>query len=424
LDGTTLAVPALFVNNQVSGSSEAATSTTTTTSYGGAVVVDPDPGSGRFNPGLVVIQLPSEGLPSANDVEVFALQGEVARYESNDTFVRSYITHAVFSPDKGQLVLSMEASNGVLVVPRTYLEKSSEIRGWVEVPRYLLATPAGPRSTVFGPNETLYGDFQVAGQVGALDFEEASRVIALFTKRSGHDDATQSEAPAHDARPLGDEQLQLDREKFTTAVDREMVGEGVGASCSTCHYEGRNDGLSWALENGLRQTPSLAGEVSLTAPMTWADNVESAAEEVRLTTTARLGGHGASAETALAVAAWIDYGRLPEPATHGVDSVAVARGEALFEDPRLECRSCHVPPTYTNNRAYDLLGDGEMDVPSLLGVSATAPYLHDGSMASLRDVLDWSQTGAMGDTSGLSEQEMQDLEAFLRSLWGSRCSES
>ena len=40
-------------------------------------------------------------------------------------------------------------------------------------------------------------------------------------------------------------------------------------SCGTCHFEGRNDGLTWHLDDQVRQTPSLAGAVSVTAPFTW-----------------------------------------------------------------------------------------------------------------------------------------------------------
>ena len=42
--------------------------------------------------------------------------------------------------------------------------------------------------------------------------------------------------------------------------------------------------------------------------------------------------------------------------------------------------------------------------------------MHDGSAATLRDVLIMSRSGEMGDTSMLSDVEIADLEAYLRSL--------
>jgi cytochrome c peroxidase len=56
-----------------------------------------------------------------------------------------------------------------------------------------------------------------------------------------------------------------------------------------------------------------------------------------------------------------------------------------------------------------------LDTPSLRGVSATAPYLHDGSAKTLRDVLD-------GGNHTIAEHRQRDtsdrtlLESYLRGL--------
>ena len=58
-----------------------------------------------------------------------------------------------------------------------------------------------------------------------------------------------------------------------------------------------------------------------------------------------------------------------------------------------------------------------LDTPTLRGLWRTAPYLHDGSAPTLRDVL--TTRNAMdrhGVTSGLSDAELDDLVAFLRCL--------
>jgi cytochrome c peroxidase len=64
--------------------------------------------------------------------------------------------------------------------------------------------------------------------------------------------------------------------------------------------------------------------------------------------------------------------------------------------------------------------------PSLRNVALTAPYMHDGSLATLRDVILFYRRGGIPNEVldplitplGLSEQEIDDLLAFLRSLTG------
>ncbi len=62
--------------------------------------------------------------------------------------------------------------------------------------------------------------------------------------------------------------------------------------------------------------------------------------------------------------------------------------------------------------------------PNLRNVALTAPYMHDGSLATLRDVVDWYDRGGSRDPGKdafvkplrLSETQKRQLEAFLRSL--------
>ncbi len=65
--------------------------------------------------------------------------------------------------------------------------------------------------------------------------------------------------------------------------------------------------------------------------------------------------------------------------------------------------------------------------PTLRNVALTAPYMHDGSLTTLRDVLDFYNRGGVPnevldpliEPLGLSAVEIEDLLAFLRSLTGS-----
>src|SRR5690606_5484877 len=87
-------------------------------------------------------------------------------------------------------------------------------------------------------------------------------------------------------------------------------------------------------------------------------------------------------------------------------SEAALRGEALFNSERAECFHCHVGFNFTNNafrnngieaddpdegRKEITLKDsdiGKFRVPTLRNVAVSAPYMHDGSLATLDEVID------------------------------------
>jgi cytochrome c peroxidase len=54
-------------------------------------------------------------------------------------------------------------------------------------------------------------------------------------------------------------------------------------------------------------------------------------------------------------------------------------------------------------------------VPSLLFLAGTAPYYHDGSAATLAELIE-KNGNRMGNTSHLSPQERADLVAYLERL--------
>jgi cytochrome c peroxidase len=150
---------------------------------------------------------------------------------------------------------------------------------------------------------------------------------------------------------------------------------------------------------------------------------------------------------------------------------AEARGRDLFFSPRAGCSSCHggitfaepttsdgVPVTtaFHNIGLYDVGGagtypapnrglfertraaadNGRFRTPSLRNVAATGPYMHDGSVTTLAEVIEIYVTGGrnvvFGPLAGdgrnhpaksplvvplaLSDQDKADLQAFLRAL--------
>ena len=126
----------------------------------------------------------------------------------------------------------------------------------------------------------------------------------------------------------------------------------------------------------------------------------------------------------------------------GALSDSAQRGLDIFEGERGQCTHCHVGFNFTNNafrnngtrpddsdpgRQRLTLKDsdfGKFRVPTLRNVALSAPYMHDGSLATLADVVDHYDQGGSGSPNtdptlhalGLSDQEKADLIAFLESL--------
>jgi cytochrome c peroxidase len=165
-----------------------------------------------------------------------------------------------------------------------------------------------------------------------------------------------------------------------------------------------------------RQVPSFAGPVSGTAPFTWNNDIASISDEIMITSQIRLGGRGITEAQLAALEAYIDF--IPDADTpeKGSRSPAALRGEALFNRQDVGCAGCHSGPRFTDNQSYDLYQLDGVNTPTLVGLVATAPYLHDGRALTLRAVLETTRGAQMGDTSMLSTDELDDLEAYLRSL--------
>lgn len=123
-------------------------------------------------------------------------------------------------------------------------------------------------------------------------------------------------------------------------------------------------------------------------------------------------------------------------------------GFAVFMDPeKADCMACHSPPNFTDSSFHNIglasylqpnpdLGrfkklplqamKGAFKTPTLRNVSQTAPYFHDGSAQSLRDVIDHYVRGGISNPHitpemkplNLTPDEINALESFLLSLTG------
>jgi len=218
-------------------------------------------------------------------------------------------------------------------------------------------------------------------------------------------------------------------------------------SCGSCHFEGDTDGRTWMFAgSGPRNTPTVRGSAQ-TMPLHWsADRCQ--LQDFEFTIRQLQGGTGlitngapnppctasnaglsADLDALAAYTATLQAKPSPVP----LDAASVARGAAIFARPDTACAACHTrPPLYTDSTEAVVpflkhdVGTGTspleqngsaFDTPSLRMLWDTPPYLHDGSAATLMELLTTSNTGNLhGNTSQLSAQELRDLIAFLMSL--------
>jgi cytochrome c553 len=206
----------------------------------------------------------------------------------------------------------------------------------------------------------------------------------------------------------------LGYELFHTATDD--ISQHGAIACGTCHLDGRTDGVSWLIHGVSLQTPLLAGRVAGTEPYKWDGDARDLHTSL-IATVERLGGSGLSAQHLTALAAYLEA--MPAVTTPTRDVAQVARGRALFESADLGCTNCHDGAAYTDGLRHRFRGTlPASDTPSLIGLAASAPYLHDGSAATLETVVrDHGLVhGMIAPSVALTDAQVADLTAFLESL--------
>jgi len=245
--------------------------------------------------------------------------------------------------------------------------------------------------------------------------------------------------------------LRLGQHLFYSAnSDEYPVTQNHWVACASCHLEGRSDAVTWRFVQGPRDTPSNAGGMRGTGFL-FRTATRARVQDYWHTVNDEQGGaFDPEIDAALldALAGYVNFA-IPLPVPPTTDPALVARGRAIFERADVGCATCHVGPRFTDsgqgNPALALDGeiwlhdvgtcvtdgawpdlpsadvDGHpraacgLDTPSLSGVAASPPYLHDGSAPTLRDVLERTR-GTMGDISSLSPADEDALVEYLRSL--------
>lgn len=237
---------------------------------------------------------------------------------------------------------------------------------------------------------------------------------------------------------------------FYNADDDRMSKESY-LSCASCHLDGGEDGRVWDFTQrgeGLRNTPSLRGRGgAVSGPLHWTANFDEMQDFENDMRTA-FGGLGflsdadfATSQDPLgppkaglnndldALAAYVNSlsTRTPSPhrnADNALSDLATA-GQALFNE--VGCAQCHSGDLYSDQQLHQTgtltpasgqalggpIQNRGIRTPPLHELWQSAPFFHQGSAVSLREVL---VNPGHGAAQSLSESQLQALEAYLLSL--------
>jgi mono/diheme cytochrome c family protein len=192
----------------------------------------------------------------------------------------------------------------------------------------------------------------------------------------------------------------------------------LGIACASCHPEARDDGQIWQFDTeGKRRTQSLAGRILDRGPYHWSGDMADLPTLMDKIFAGRMAGPEVTRSQHLSLGPWLDRIPAPQPSAPA-DQAAVDRGRDLFQSTDVGCGTCHSGPLYTNHTIVDVGTGGVFKVPSLLGVGARPPFLHDGCAATLADRFAATCGGGdkHGHTSQLTPAQLADLVAYLDSL--------
>ncbi len=199
-------------------------------------------------------------------------------------------------------------------------------------------------------------------------------------------------------------------------------------SCATCHPDGRTDGLSWDLLNDGIGNPKNAKSMLLSGPTppVMSSGVRDSMQVAVMSGLKYILFHVPTADEIADISAYLDAmrpARSPLRNPDGSLSEAAKRGKAVFERDDVACARCHPGPLFTDLKGYDVGTRHEyddrddFDTPTLVEMFRSAPYLHDGSAITMREVLVEHNKGDLhGRTTQLSERELNDLAEYLLSL--------
>ena len=250
----------------------------------------------------------------------------------------------------------------------------------------------------------------------------------------------------------------LGKEIFYDASSTQLNLEGY-MSCASCHLDGSHDGRTYDFSipmlEGFRNTIDLRGRAGTAhGPMHWSANFDETHDfenQIRLlgagsglmddadfnATSDPLGDPKAGLSFDLdAMADYLASLDSFEPSPfrnqNGTLTADAQLGKQHFA--ALNCANCHSGSDFTDSNQLQLHDVGTivptsgeragspltgLDTPTLRGIWSTAPYLHDGSALTIRDVLTTRNIGDQhGAVSSLSSTHVDELVAYLKQIDG------
>jgi mono/diheme cytochrome c family protein len=248
---------------------------------------------------------------------------------------------------------------------------------------------------------------------------------------------------------LAGKQLFYDARDLRLARDRYI-------SCAACHNDGGGDGRTWDLTGfgeGLRNTIPLRGRAGAQGFLHWSNNFDEVHDfegQIRNlsgglglmpdayfyagTRSEPLGDPKAGLSADLdALAAYVaslnKFASSPLRNPDGTLTSDAVAGKTVFTDA--SCGSCHSGQAFTDSGANTLRDVGTLkpssgmrlygpltgiDTPTLRDVWSSAPYLHDGSAATLADAVQ------AHDNVSLTSQQLAQVAAYVGEIGGQESS--
>ncbi len=376
-------------------------------------------GEGSIFPYISVIDLPTAASPPDE-------KGKRKRIPM-DSFIGNLVTaspwEVAISPNGQQAVVVFGATDDLFVME-------------VLDDNYRELTPIQHMNIGHNPRAVKYStDGKWFWLYNALDFE----VVAYDAKtlsRAGLVRVTEN--------PLSDEILRGKRLFYSALMP---MASRRWIACSSCHPDSDPDGRTWQNPEGLRNTPPLVG-LSWTHPQHWSADRDETQDFEHTIRGLLMQGRGLIAGPVAeslgppnkgrsrdldALAAYTNSHTVPlSPHAKSGLSDAAKRGREIFLSKETACATCHHGPYFCDSNPASKptlhdVGTGrsdpsekmplKYDTPTLLGVYRSAPYLHDGSAKTLRDLLTTSNAGDKhGKTSPLNSAQIDDLIEFLKAL--------
>lgn len=344
------------------------------------------------------------------------------------------------SPYGDDLIVALQGNNEVAVFDALSVASSAGVGGLTTrlaaglAPQGVCSDAVSGRSFVKNFMSRSLSVLETAPLFASGDISVASSTVSTVTTEALSADVLQG------------------KQIFYNAADPRMSAEGYMA-CASCHLDGDHDGRTWDFSGrgeGLRNTASLRGRSGMAqGNVHWTgnfDEIQDFENDIRgafggsgflddaqfAATSHPLGVPKSGLNGALdALAAYVaslgheSLPRSPFRQAGGGMTAQALQGESVFAGSG--CMSCHSGAERTDsavglgnlhNVGTLRTSSGQrlgqpltgLDTPTLLGVWATAPYLHDGSAATLEavftqaggDVLP-AESGAVSGGASLTE---------------------